>query len=237
MLIIPLRFVRYSDTRSILNAYTRENGRLSFLIPDGTGTGLARRRALFQPLFPIDAIIESRPDTEFARIKEPHPAFPLYGLASNPVKQTVTLFIAEVLSSLLRHPEPDPVMFDFLIYSIRTLENADTHHVANFHLVFLYRLTEFLGIKPDAACWSQGKVFDLRDSVFRSVAPLHNDYLSPQNASLIPLIDRLDYRTMPLLRLSRLQRNKILDTILHYYGLHDFPIHPLRSLDIFRSLF
>ena len=34
---IALRTVRYSDRNSILTAYTRQAGRLSFLVPAGTG--------------------------------------------------------------------------------------------------------------------------------------------------------------------------------------------------------
>lgn len=236
MLIIPLRTIRYSDSRSILNAYTRENGRMSFLIPDGAGKGIARRRALFQPLFPIDGTVESRPGAEFARLKEPRPAFPLYGIATNPLKQSVALFIAEVLSALLRHPEPDPLMFDFILSSVRTLEETPTQRIANFHIVFLYRLTEFFGIKPDAYSWKKNHIFDLRDAVFRQSPPLHSDYLEAPAAALLPVLDRLDYRSMSLLKLTRKERNDILDKIINYYGLHDFPIYPLRSLEIFRTI-
>ena len=237
MLIIPLRIIRYSDTRSILNAYSRENGRLSFLIPEGNGKAVARRRSLFQPLFPIEGVVDAKPNSEFARISATRPVFPMASIPGNPVKQSMMMFLAELLSALLRHPEPDPLLFDFIISSIRTFDSLPTVRTANFHIVFLYRLAELLGIFPDIRTYSHAMVFDMKDSVFRITPPLHKDFISPEESAVLPLLDRLSYRNMHLLRLSREQRNAIIDRILRYYEIHDFPIHPLRTLPVLRSLF
>lgn len=237
MQLIPLRTIRYSDSKSILTAFTRDNGRMTFLIPDGEGKGVARRRALFQPLFPIEGTVETKPGVEFSRIKEPHAIFPIYSLLSNPIKQSLAIFLAEILSSVVRHPEPDPLLFDFILDSVKRLETSSSSKTGNFHIVFLYKLAVILGISPDAGSYEPGDVFDMRDSIFRKTLPLHKDYILPETASLLPVLERLSFRTMHLLKLNRNQRNTLLDTMLHYYELHDFPIYPLRSLEIFRSIF
>ncbi|MDE6153062.1 MAG: recombination protein O N-terminal domain-containing protein, partial [Muribaculaceae bacterium] len=46
---IALRTVRHSDRHSILSAYTRQRGRMSFLIPAGNGREATRRRAMLMP--------------------------------------------------------------------------------------------------------------------------------------------------------------------------------------------
>ncbi|MCH5319472.1 MAG: DNA repair protein RecO C-terminal domain-containing protein [Paramuribaculum sp.] len=237
MQLIPLRIIRYSDKHSILSAYTRDSGRLAFLIPEGSGKGIARRRAMFQPLFPIEGVVETIPGREFGRIKEPRPIFAAYSLITNPVKQTLALFLSEVLSSLLRHPEPDHRLFDFMVESIKLLEVLPTDRIGNFHIMFLYRLADFFGIAPDTGSYSTGDIFDMKDAIFRKTAPLHSDYLPAESASLLTQLERLGYRTMHLLKLSRGQRYEILESIIRYYELHDFPIHPLKSLPVLASLF
>jgi DNA repair protein RecO (recombination protein O) len=59
----------------------------------------------------------------------------------------------------------------------------------------------------------------------------------PQEASHIRLLMRMDFATMHLFRLSRAERNRILELLLHYYRLHlpDFP--ELRSVQVLQELF
>ncbi len=48
--LIPLRVIPYSDRNSILSAYSRELGRVSFVVPAGAGREARRRRALLMPM-------------------------------------------------------------------------------------------------------------------------------------------------------------------------------------------
>ena len=237
MLILPLRIVRYSDTKAVLNAYSRENGRIAFIIPDGKGKGAIRNRSVYQPLTPLEAQVDARPGQEFHRIYEPQPIEPLFGIYSNPLKQTIVMFLAEALTSILKHPLPDPLIFDFISQSIITLDKLPTNKSANFHIIFLWRLSQLLGIAPDTGAYVPGYIFDLNDAIFRPSFPLHRDYILPDFTPIIPLLDRLTYRSMSLLKISRQQRSDILDTIIRYYELHDIPLHPLRSLPVLRAIF
>ena len=79
--------------------------------------------------------------------------------------------------------------------------------------------------------------FDLRGAVFCTAPPLHRDYLLPQEASRIGLLMRMDYPTMHLFRLSRAERNRILEILLLYYRLH-LPAFPeLQSLSVLKEIY
>ena len=58
-------------------------------------------------------------------------------------KQTVSLFISEVLYHVLRHPMPDEQLWNFLSSSVDELNNSDEPQ--NFHLHFLIGLAQKLG--------------------------------------------------------------------------------------------
>jgi DNA repair protein RecO (recombination protein O) len=60
-------------------------------------------------------------------------------------KQTVSMFVAEVLFHVLRHPMPDEPMFDYIAQAIQTLNETDEPQ--NFHLQFLIGLADKLGFK------------------------------------------------------------------------------------------
>ena len=47
---VALKMTRYSDTQSILTAYSREWGKVAFAVSVGKGKGASRLRALTMPL-------------------------------------------------------------------------------------------------------------------------------------------------------------------------------------------
>ncbi len=234
---IALRTVRHSDSKNILSAWSRELGRVSFLVPAGAGREARRRRALSVPLAMFEGECDVRPGRELLTVRDVRPMPGSVALDCDPAKGFVALFLAEALDLLLRRSERDFVLSDFLFGSLgRFGALTSAPATANFHLVFLYQLTGPLGIRPDASQWRQGYVFDMRDGLFRPSAPNHRDYLPPSEAAELPRIDRLNYRNMHLWRLNRESRNEILDCLLRYYAIHLAPLTSLRSLDVLRTL-
>ncbi len=47
---------------------------------------------------------------------------------------------------------------------------------ANFHLVFMMRLSRFIGFFPNLDAYQAGACFDLRNATFTTTVPLHSDY-------------------------------------------------------------
>ena len=64
----------------------------------------------------------------------------------------------------------------------------------------------------------------------QSIHPLHSDYLLPVDAAEINQLIRMDYENMHLFRLSRHNRNRISDIVLHYYRLHVPDMPELKTL-------
>ena len=109
--------------------------------------------------------------------------------------------------------------------------------LGNFHLCFLYRLGRFIGIEPDVSTYQYGRIFDMVDGVFRVTAPLHSQYLGHQEAAVVALLSRMTFDNMHRFRLSRENRNQMLDVILEYYTIHCASLASLKSIDVLRSLF
>ena len=79
--------------------------------------------------------------------------------------------------------------------------------------------------------------FDLRAAEFCSLTPTHRDFLMPQEAGRILLLMRMDFPTMHLFRLSRMERNRILEILLLYYRLHVPGFPELRSVSVLKELY
>lgn len=237
MHIICLRTVRYSDSANILSAYSRENGRVSFLMSDGKGRESSRRRALTQPLSILECVADVRPGREIHRIAELRAVSPLAALRTNPVKCSIALFIAEVLCSLLRESNSDEVVWRYVERSVLALDEIEAVRAANFHLWFLYGMGRCLGVSPDASEYYPGMVFDIDGGVFRKSAPLHRNYVSAERSGAVALLERMTLENMHLFRFTREQRGEVLDGILHFLSVHHAPLSGLKSLDVLRTLF
>ena len=116
---IALRTVRYSDRNSILTAYTRQGGRLSFLVPAGTGRAAARLRALLMPMGRFECVADIRPGRDIHSIRDVKAV--VLPPVADPLRSTIALFVADMLSTLLKEPMSDPLLFDFIDDALRRL--------------------------------------------------------------------------------------------------------------------
>lgn len=232
---IALRKVRYNDRHDILTAYSREHGRLSLLVPAGNGRAAARVKAITQPLGMFDCVGDMRPNREIITMRDVTPR--LMPASVSPLKATVALFIADALAALLRETQPDRNLFDFVELSARTLEQASAQATANFHICFLMRLQHFMGVEPDWSTYAPGRVLDFADGIFRTTPPLHGRYISPEESGYAWLLRRINYRNMGRFKLSRTDRNRIIDRITAYYNTHFQGLGSINSLAILRAMF
>ena len=137
---IVLSLQPHSDKAHLLHAYTRAGGRVNYMV-----YGLGRKHAIgmYMPLSLIRITADhspSRPPTlKEATLLTTNDK----RQTTNIHKQTVSLFIAEVLFHVLRHPMQDEPMFDFLEQAVQELDSTDAPQ--NFHLRFLTDFAAKLG--------------------------------------------------------------------------------------------
>lgn len=241
---IALRTVRYSDRNSILTAYSRQAGRLSLLIPAGQGKTATRLRALLMPLGRFECVADIRPGREIHPIRDVRPiALPP---VDDPLRSTLALFIADILTGLLKEQMADPLLFEFLDSAIDRLSTGrasrlnrpilSSASICNFHICFLLKLSRFLGIEPDWPTFTPGSVLDYSDGIFRPLPPSHRHFLPPGESATALTLSRMNFRNMGLFRFNRFERNTILDRILLYYQTHYPSAASPGSLEILRMM-
>lgn len=137
---IVLNLQRRSDTSHVLHAYTRACGRINYMVY-GAGTK-KKSSAIYAPLSIVELTADIRADKPLPTIKE---ARLLYVPEIMDMRrQSVALFIAEVLYHILRHPMQDEALFRFLDTTIHDLN--ESKDIENVHLRFLSGFANALGI-------------------------------------------------------------------------------------------
>lgn len=235
---VALRTIKYDDRRSIVTAWSRERGRVSFIIPAGNGREARRRRALMQPLCLFEGESDIRPGHELLTIRDVRPLHVLPELCYDPAKAVVALFVAEVLERVLRESPPDAPLTDFIFDAVMRLDaTRRAVGVANFPVLFLYKLGFFLGIEPDTGEWTPGRIFDMAEGRFRVSAPIQGRWLDAEDTRAVALLHRMTFATAERIGISRAVRRRMLDGIIEYYGMHHTPLDSLKSLPVVSEIF
>lgn len=192
------------------------------------------RKLLFQPLTYLDADFVQRQNRTLQRFSEVGIVRPWATLTSDPIKIQLVFFAAELLRYATRDEQQPQSLFDYVAESLQWLDKADDGY-ANFHLVFMIRLTLFLGFFPNIETYHDGSCFDLRSGCFSMEIPAHADFIRSDEAEQMINLMRLNYSTMHLFRMTRQQRSRCVDVILAYYRLHvpDFP--DMKTLEVLRQ--
>lgn len=232
---IVLHSIKYSDSASIVTIYTRLFGRVSYMVHGANKKKSACRAALMQPLSIVEMDVFHSVGKDLQRIKDMRIGYPFTGIPFDPVKNAVALFLSEMLFRTLRQSEPDDSVFLFLENSIQQLDCGEVG-MANFHLVFLMRLTRYLGFEPNSD-EANVRYFDLLNGVFLREKPQNAHFLDQElTADFLSLL-HTDYSNMDMLHLSRIKRTKLLEGLVEYYKLHIPDFKVLHSLAVLHSLF
>lgn len=234
---IVLHTLKYNDTSLIADIYTEVGGRSSFIVKIPRSRKSAVKSVLFQPLALVEMEADFRPNSSLYKIKEAKSFYPFSTIPYDPYKSAIALFLAEFLYRAVREEVENRPLFTYLQHSIIWLDEC-RDGFANFHLVFLMRLSRFLGLYPNLEDYGKGDYFDLLNSCFTPLRPqLHSSYILPGEASQLLMLMRMNYETMHLFAMNRVERTRCLLIMNEYYRLHlpDFPV--LKSIEVLKELF
>ena len=233
---IVLRTLKYSDSLMIVDVYTRQYGRVSFLAPISRSKRSKVRSVLFQPLSMLSFTASYKRGRQLSRINDVQPYAMYSSIPFNIVKSSIALFIAEMLTYSLHEEEGDESLFEFLDSSFMLFDNLESGY-ADFHIVFLSQLLRYIGIYPNIDDYTLGAYIDLLQGCITREHPLHAHIVMPDNAKFFVDMLSTGYDSMHELSLNRELRGMYLAILIEYYRLHipDFP--KPKSLDILKELF
>ncbi|WP_042120323.1 DNA repair protein RecO [Porphyromonas crevioricanis] len=236
---IVLHRFRYNDTNSIAHLYSREAGKISCIFPEAKGSRRGGRlSSLISPPIELEFVTDIRRHNDLCRLSQVQVINPMPLLRMDPVKQSISLFVCELLHRILGGLPSEANLYDFIAASLSFLDSTEKS-AANFHLCFLLRLLDFLGFSPDilSSPISDGPIFfDLKESCYSLSHPA-GPSIPPRRRSALVLFARISYANMHLFQYSRNERREILEYLLAYYRLHLPPFGELRTLSILSELF
>jgi len=212
---IVLNSIKYADYDLIVKCYT-EIGIKSYMIKRIFKQKKGKlTSAFFQPLTQLEITAAYNPNKTLHFIKEAKISVPYTTIPNNVVKQTILVFLSEVLSGALREEEANPQLFSYLETAFIWL---DTHsETSNFHLLFLMNLTKFLGFYPEKR--NNSLYFDLEDGKFIDKI-ISKQYISGENLIYFKQLLGTNFDVLNELKFNKKIRQYLLEILIQYFELH-----------------
>ena len=233
---IVLHTLKFGEASMIVDMFTEQHGRLSFMVRIPKTSKARVKKQFFQPMTILDMAFDYRQRANLQHIRDIRLAVPFSTIPFDAVKLSLSLFLAEFLYYCTRDEQQNAPLYQYIENSMAWLDTAGQAY-ANFHLVFMMHLSRFIGFYPNLEGYVTGCYFDLRNASFTNEVPLHHDFVHPEEASRINTLMRMGYESMHLFQMNRNERNRITELIIHYYRLHIPQMPLLHSLPILQELF
>jgi DNA repair protein RecO (recombination protein O) len=216
---IVLHQVKYSDTSVIVKIYTELFGLQSYLVRGIKRKNAAIKSALLQHLTLIDLVVYHKPKSNIQHIKELKIEIPFQSIPYDIRKSSIALFINEILYNVVREEESNKDLFNFLNHSIQFLDISETN-TANFHLLFLIKLSQFLGFYPKNNFSDSSTCFSLEEGNFTSQKGPENLFIPLPYSQYIYDLTQSTFEDLKLFQINPSQKYQLLEIILNYYRLH-----------------
>lgn len=233
---IVFRAIRYDDKKLIVKIYTDNKGLQSYFVTAGKSPKSLIKHALLQPLTQLELETTARENKQFSKIKDIRCSYHYSDLTQNIYKNSIALFLNEVLYTSVREEEPNENLFDFITAAFQWLDHAE-EHITNFHLYFLIELSRHLGFYPQNNYTTEHPYFDMQEGAFVAMLPMHANYLNSSSSLLLSDLLMIDLKNIRYYNISKAERDDLLVNLIQFYRLHVAGLHEIRSMAVLRELF
>jgi DNA repair protein RecO (recombination protein O) len=232
---IVFKVTDYRETSVIVQIFTEKFGLQSYII-NGVKKNKAKiSRNMLQPLHLLDLVVYHSNTGSIQRIAELKNAPLLQTIPYDVIKSSLAMFLNEVLYKSIKQHSAEQHLFDYIFHSIEWLDNQPAG-LANFHLIFLIRLTRYLGFYPASNSDVNADYFDMKNGVFIKYKPETFLYLSPPHTQNFHKLLQYGFDNMDQLKLSNDERRYLVSKILEYYALHVEGFGNIRSHEILEEV-
>jgi len=208
---IVLGYTKFGENSVVVHTLSEEYGRRGFLVRIGRKAGMA----LLLPMNILEMDIVPNPKSTLWSARNLTARDPLNGIRGNLYKNTMSLFLSEVLLRTVRDGQAEDGLYPWCTRSILTLDTLEADF-SNFHIRFLLELAGALGFRPS----------------LEDIAPFAEKHL----ALLKPFLTSTFSESM-LIPLRGEDRNALCEDLLRYLEYHTESSIRVHSLAVLREVF
>ncbi|MCX7551143.1 DNA repair protein RecO [Xanthomarina sp. F2636L] len=231
---IVLSKIKYRDNDLIVTCYTQKFGIVSYILRNVSSSKKGHSKtAYFQLLSQLQLVTLHKNNRSLQEVKEVKIHYMYASLQTHVIKGSIAFFLAETLAGTLKEEERNDTLFSYLETTLQWLDTNNEY--ANFHLLFLLKLTKHLGFFPEQAKNNE-TWFNLQEGRFEKNKT--NIYtITGENIILLKDLLGTNFDELNAIKINSNQRQSFLKMMLLYFELHLEGFKKPQSLQIFNQVF
>jgi DNA repair protein RecO (recombination protein O) len=230
---IVISTIKYGDTSLIATCYTNNFGIKTYLLKGILKLKKAKiRPAYFQPLMQLNLTANHNNKGNLNSIRDIEVLHFYNSIYTDIKKQTIALFLAEIVYYSIREEEQNNTLYQYLETSFLWLDTHDDS--SNFHLLFLLNLTKFLGFYPETNAVNKS-YFDLIEGKFTNYNKVNTVF--GENLLQFKKLLGINFEVLHTIDFSAKNRQSVLSILIQYFELHLEGFKQPKSLKVLKSVF
>ena len=231
---VILSKLKYKDYDLIIRAYTASNGVVSFLVKGAFSSKKTKiKPAYFQSLSLLNLEIDYKNNRDLHYIKNVRLQQVYSALHTDILKSTVVIFLAEILTMVLKEEAPNEDLFNYIETALLWFDTVDCNNI--FHHQFLIGLTKYVGFYPELSNPTP-PFFNLEAGIYQTKSS-GRYCISGSKLILFNSILGMEFDNYKSESMNSAQRQDLLNMILLYFKLHLQGFKSPKSLVILNQVF
>lgn len=228
-----MRTIKYGETSIITHIFTELFGIQSYLVNGARTSGKTSKAHFFQPASILEMQVYHNDLKNLQRIKDLKWSVLYKNIFSDVVKNSVALFMVELLQKSLKQPETNEGLFQFCEDAFLQLDIADIEMTANFPIYFSLQVAQILGFGLSDNYSDEKNVFNLNDGNFSTEDSASPNHLSKELSwHISQLLKAVHPQDLNEIKMNRNTRKEILKSLESYYAWHVPDFGTMKTLNV-----
>jgi DNA repair protein RecO (recombination protein O) len=234
---IVLRTIKYAETSIIAHIFTELFGIQSYIVNGVRTSGETSKAHFFQPASILEMEVYQNDLKNLQRIKDLKWGHLYKNIFSDVTKNSVALFMVELLQKNLKQPETNEDLFHFSEDAFLQLDQAESSTTANFPIYFSIQLAQILGFKMLDNFSSERNIFNLYEGSFSNEKNAGENQLSVEISFYISeLLKAIHPQDLREIKMNRNARMAILKNLESYYAWHVQDFGTMKTLSVLSEI-
>jgi DNA repair protein RecO (recombination protein O) len=200
-------------------------------------SGKSGKAHFFQPSSILEMEVYHNELKNLQRIKDLKWSILYKNIFSDVTKNSVALFMVELLQKTLKQPETNEDLFQFCEDAFLHLDIAENGVTANFPMYFSLQIAQILGFRLLDNYSEEKKIFNLYEGSFSDEKSATENQLSVEISFYISqLLKALHPQDLREIKLNRNIRKEILQILQSYYSWHIHDFGKMKTLPVLSEI-
>jgi DNA repair protein RecO (recombination protein O) len=234
---IVLRTIKYGETSIVVSIFTELFGIQTYLVNGVRTPGKSTKAHLFQPSSLLEMQVYHNELKNLQRIKEVKWSILYKNILSDVIKNSIALFMVELLQKTLKQPETNENLFHFCEVAFLHLDIARKEITANFSVYFSIRIAQISGFSLQNNYSEKKNIFSIKEGCFVEENLAAAEFITPQlSRDFSEILKAIHPNDLSEIKMNGKTRSAMLKTMESFYGWHIPEFGKMKTLNVLSAI-